>query len=66
MGVHGSNPEPLMFALGHERTFWGHVSTSAAHPKADISEHRCDVRFRATHVTPTSWPRWWRVGSLRD
>jgi hypothetical protein len=34
-----------MSALGHKRTFGPRKSMSALPPKADIAEHRRDVRF---------------------
>ena len=43
--LHGSNPEPLMSALGQNRTL-AHVRVmSALPPKADIEPRSRDVRF---------------------
>jgi hypothetical protein len=43
--LHGSNPEPLMSALGQKRTFSSSVPMSALPPKADMADRVCDVRF---------------------
>ena len=43
--LRGSNPEPLMSALGQKRTFGKVRVMSALPPKADMDQHRCDVRF---------------------
>jgi hypothetical protein len=40
-----SNPESLMSALGHKRTFSPRYAMSALPPKADIDERECHVRF---------------------
>ena len=36
VSLHGSNPEPLMSALGHKRTLYIVLRMSALPPKADI------------------------------
>jgi hypothetical protein len=36
VGLHGGNPEPLMCALGQERTFLGQVPMSGLPPEADF------------------------------
>jgi len=43
--LHGSNPEPLMSALGQKRTFTRLQPMSALPPKADMTEQDRDVRF---------------------
>ena len=43
VSLHGSNPEPLMSALGQKQTFKALYPMSALPPKADIDER--DVRF---------------------
>ena len=45
VGLHGSNPEPLMSALGQKQTSGYLRSMSALPPKADIGSARRDVRF---------------------
>jgi hypothetical protein len=44
-GLHGSNPEPLMSALGQKQTFPRVWLMSALPPKADIDGRQFDVRF---------------------
>ena len=39
VSLHGSNPEPLMSALGQKRTLDRRLLMSALTPKADIREH---------------------------
>jgi hypothetical protein len=48
VSLHGSNPEPLMSALGHKQTSAHVRMTSALPPKADIRERVLDVRFGPT------------------
>jgi hypothetical protein len=36
ISLHGSNPDPLMSALGQKRTFGPFIAMSALPPKADI------------------------------
>jgi hypothetical protein len=43
--LHGSNPEPLMSALGQKRTSEHVQSMSALPPKADMEQHGRNVRF---------------------
>ena len=43
--LHGSNPEPLMSALGQKRTSGHDQIMSALPPKADIGIQPCDVCF---------------------
>jgi hypothetical protein len=43
--VQGSNPEPLMSALGQKQTLALVHLMSALPPKADIAERQLDVRF---------------------
>jgi hypothetical protein len=43
--VHGTNPEPLMSALGHKRTSGLVCGMSRLPPKADIAESDWHVRF---------------------
>src|SRR5262249_41050975 len=43
--LHSSNPEPPMSAMGQKRTSRNVQPTSALPPKADMDQHRCDVRF---------------------
>src|SRR5262245_27667394 len=38
VSLHGSKPEPLMSALGHNRTFRSAIAMSALPPKADIHQ----------------------------
>jgi len=45
ISLHGSNSEPLMSALGQKQTSRLHQAMSALPPKADMDQHRCDVRF---------------------
>jgi hypothetical protein len=45
IGVHGSNPQLRMSALGHKRTFSEVFVMSALPPKADIGGRELDVRF---------------------
>src|SRR5262245_42931777 len=45
ISLHGSNPEPLMSALGQKRTFECAGAMSALPPKADIRRHDWHVRF---------------------
>ena len=45
VSLHGSNPEPLMSALGQKRTFEYVRAMSALPPKADIDRACQDVRF---------------------
>ena len=45
VSLHGSNPEPLMSALGHKQTFGSFIAMSAIPPKADIRQRDLDVRF---------------------
>jgi hypothetical protein len=45
VSLHGSNPGPLMSALGQKRTFWSSNAMSALRPKADIAGRQSDVRF---------------------
>ena len=40
--LHGSNPEPLMSALGQEQTLRGVRPMSALPPKADVSRRVCE------------------------
>jgi hypothetical protein len=44
ISLHGSNPKPLMSALGQKPTFCLVAAMSALPPKADIREHDRDVR----------------------
>ena len=39
VSLHGSNPEPLMSALGQKQTLQSVKPMSALPPKADIAEH---------------------------
>jgi hypothetical protein len=43
--LHGSNPEPLMSALGQKRTWRAEIAMSALPPIADIASGQLDVRF---------------------
>jgi hypothetical protein len=43
--LHGSNPEPLMSALGQKRTLRCILVMSALPPKADMDQYGRDVRF---------------------
>ena len=43
--LHGSNPKPLMSALGQKQTFRSAIVMSALPPKADIAESDWHVRF---------------------
>jgi hypothetical protein len=45
VSLHGSNPEPLMSALGQEQTFRSVRAMSALPPKADITAAQTNVRF---------------------
>jgi hypothetical protein len=45
VGLHGSNPEPLMSALGHKRTWRLQFAMSALPPKTDIPRRHHDVSF---------------------
>jgi hypothetical protein len=45
VSLHGSNPEPLMSALGQKRTLGCVRAMSALPPKADIETQPSDVRF---------------------
>ena len=45
VGLHGSNPEPLMSALGQKQTFGCVRLMSALPPKADIGTQPLNVRF---------------------
>ena len=45
VSLHGSNPEPLMSALGQKQTLKRPHPMSALPPKADIDRARRDVRF---------------------
>jgi hypothetical protein len=45
VSLHGSNPEPLLSALGQKRTLKRLGSMSALPPKADIGTQPRDVRF---------------------
>jgi hypothetical protein len=45
VNLRGSNPDPLMTALGHKRKFSKLQLMSALPPKADIGERCFDVRF---------------------
>jgi hypothetical protein len=45
VSLHGSNPKPLMSALGQKRTSDWRPPMSALPPKADIRQRSCDVRF---------------------
>ena len=45
VSLHGSNPDPLMSALGHKRTLGRLYVMSALPPKADIVGRNADVRF---------------------
>jgi hypothetical protein len=45
VSLRGSNPEPLMSALGQEQTFSGQAPMSALPPKADIRSRDQDVCF---------------------
>jgi len=45
VSLHGSNPEPLMSALGHKRTLKHVRLMSALPPKADIGTQLRNVRF---------------------
>jgi hypothetical protein len=45
VSLHGSNPEPLMSALGQKQTFECVRVMSALPPKADIGYRCWDVRF---------------------
>jgi len=72
ISLHGSNIEPFMSALGHNRTFCDTTAMSAIPPKADIPRRNLNVCFgpkaevesihsislstRATRVAGTSIP----------
>jgi len=45
VGLHGSNPEPLMSALGQKQTLRRILVMSALPPKADIRQGNRDVCF---------------------
>src|SRR5262249_18551577 len=45
VSLQGTNPEPLMSALGQKQTFGPRNAMSALPPKADIAEHRRYVCF---------------------
>ena len=45
VSLQGSNPEPLMSALGQKRTFSEVCAMSALSPKADIDLVHRDVRY---------------------
>jgi len=59
VGLQGSNPEPLMSALGQKRTFSVICVMSALPPKADIPESDWHVRFvpKADIRHPSRSPR---------
>jgi hypothetical protein len=44
VNLRGSNPDPLMSALGHKRTFSKLQLMSALPPKADIAGPLCHLR----------------------
>ena len=60
VSLRGSNPDPLMSALGQKQTYSDVWPMSALPPKADIAEHDEDVRFvpKADMRRPTQIPRW--------
>ena len=45
VSLHGSNPEPLMSALGQKQTFPVSLGDVRFAPKADIAERKWNVRF---------------------
>ena len=45
VSLHGSNPDPLMSALGQKRTFPNVQPMSALPPKADVRPCNWHVRF---------------------
>jgi hypothetical protein len=45
VSLHGSNPDPLMSALGQKQTSRHLQPMSALPPKADMDQHRSDVGF---------------------
>jgi hypothetical protein len=45
VSLHGSNPKPLMSALGQKRTSTHVRVMSALPPKADIRQRELNVRF---------------------
>ena len=45
VSLHGTNPEPLMSALGQKRTSEQVRAMSALPPKADMDQYGRDVRF---------------------
>jgi len=45
LNLHGSNPEPLMSALGQKQTCAAHKLMSALHPIADMCGAARDVRY---------------------
>jgi hypothetical protein len=54
VSLHGSNPEPLMSALGHKQTSRPEISMSALPPKADMDQSGSDVRFVPDADMPTT------------
>jgi hypothetical protein len=58
VSLHGTNPEPLMSALGQKQTLRGVRPMSALPPKADITERDWHVRFlpKADSCTATKNP----------
>jgi hypothetical protein len=57
VGLHGSNPEPLMSALGQKRTSTRLQPMSAIPPKADIPGRQLHVRFAFPALGSTSMAR---------
>jgi hypothetical protein len=45
LSLHGTNPEPLMSAMGQKQTSDCRPSMSALPPKADIGRRELNVRF---------------------
>jgi hypothetical protein len=45
ISLHGTNPEPLMSALGQKQTLRSEISMSALPPKGDIVHGGGNVRF---------------------
>jgi hypothetical protein len=57
VSLHGSNPEPLISALGQKQTSWHLQPTSALPPKADIGTRSWNVRFvPKADIAPRSIP----------
>jgi hypothetical protein len=65
--LQSSNPEPLMSALGQKRASRQLERMSALPPKADIVQHRANVRFvpKADVAPVRSTIRLWEIGAAK-